>query len=191
MKPEEKSPFRILVVDDESDLEPLIKQRMRPLIRSGAYSFLFARNGVEALEVLSVEGEIDMVVTDINMPEMDGLSLLSHIPTVNPDIKSIVVSAYGDMSNIRTAMNRGAFDFVTKPLDFKDFEVTISRTQAHIVQWREALQARDRLVALQNQLEVANSMQQAILPVDSPRAGITTSTAAWRRPRTSEATSST
>ena len=169
MKPEEKSPFRILVVDDESDVEPLIKQRMRPLIRSGAYSFLFAQNGAEAMEILSGDSGIDMVVTDINMPEMDGLTLLSQIPTVNPDIKSIVVSAYGDMGNIRTAMNRGAFDFVTKPLDFKDFEVTIERTQAHIAQWREALQARDRLVALQNQLEVANSMQQAILPVDFPK----------------------
>lgn len=169
MTPEEKSPFRILVVDDESDVEPLIKQRMRPRIRSGAYSFLFARNGVEAMEILSGGSDVDMVVTDINMPEMDGLALLSRIPTINPDIKSIVVSAYGDMGNIRTAMNRGAFDFVTKPLDFKDFEVTIERTQAHITQWREVLQARDRLVALQNQLEVANSMQQAILPVDFPK----------------------
>ena len=168
MKKEEQASFHILVVDDEPDLEPLIKQRMRPHIRAGKYNFHFAGNGAEALEVLSEDGRIDMVVTDINMPEMDGLSLLSQIPTVNPDIKSIVVSAYGDMGNIRTAMNRGAFDFVTKPLDFKDFEVTIERTQAHIAQWREALQSRDRLIALQNELDLANGMQQAILPVDFP-----------------------
>ena len=168
MKREEQASFHILVVDDEPDLEPLIKQRMRPHIRSGKYSFEFAGNGAEALEVLSGDSRIDMVVTDINMPEMDGLSLLSQIPKVDPDIKSIVVSAYGDMGNIRTAMNRGAFDFVTKPLDFKDFEVTIERTQAHIVQWKEALQSRDRLIALQNQLDLANNMQQAILPVDFP-----------------------
>ena len=165
---EQQHAFHILVVDDEPDLEPLIKQRMRPHIRSGQYSFLFASDGNEAVDILSEDGRIDMVVTDINMPGMDGLTLLGRISAINPDIKSIVVSAYGDMGNIRTAMNRGAFDFVTKPLDFKDFEVTIERTQAHIAQWKEALQSRDRLIALQNQLDLANNMQQAILPVDFP-----------------------
>ncbi len=160
--------FHILVVDDEPDLEPLIRQRMRPHIRSGKYSFLFAGDGNEAVDILSSDGRIDMVVTDINMPGMDGLTLLGRISAINSDIKSIVVSAYGDMGNIRTAMNRGAFDFVTKPLDFKDFEVTLERTQAHIAQWKEALRSRDRLIALQNQLDLANNMQQAILPVDFP-----------------------
>ena len=168
---EQQHAFNILVVDDEPDLEPLIKQRMRPHIRSGQYSFLFAGDGNEAVDILSGDGRIDMVVTDINMPGMDGLTLLSRISAIDPDIKSIVVSAYGDMGNIRTAMNRGAFDFVTKPLDFRDFEVTIERTQAHIAQWKEALQSRDRLIALQNQLDLANSMQQAILPVDFPSGG--------------------
>ena len=168
---EQQHAFHILVVDDEPDLEPLIKQRMRPHIRSGQYSFLFASDGNEAVDILSEDGRIDMVVTDINMPGMDGLTLLGRISAINPDIKSIVVSAYGDMGNIRTAMNRGAFDFVTKPLDFKDFEVTIERTQAHIAQWKEAIQSRDRLIALQNQLDLANSMQQAILPVDFPSGG--------------------
>ena len=168
---EQQHAFHILVVDDEPDLEPLIKQRMRPHIRSGQYSFLFAGDGNEAVDILSRDGRIDMVVTDINMPGMDGLTLLSRITAIDPDIKSIVVSAYGDMGNIRTAMNRGAFDFVTKPLDFRDFEVTIERTQAHIAQWKEALQSRDRLIALQNQLDLANSMQQAILPVDFPSGG--------------------
>ena len=165
----EQRSFLILVVDDEPDLEPPIRQRMRRHIRSGKYIFHVAGNGAEALRFLSGDDRIDMVVTDINMPEMDGLSLLGKIPDVNPDIKSIVVSAYGDMSNIRTAMNRGAFDFVTKPLDFKDFEITIERTEAHIVQWKEALQSRDKLVALQNELDVASGMQQAILPVDLPK----------------------
>ena len=168
MEQEPRHPFHILVVDDEPDLEPLIKQRMRPHIRSGKYSFRFAGNGTEALDILSEDDRIDMVVTDINMPMMDGLSLLGQISDYRPDIKSIVVSAYGDMGNIRTAMNRGAFDFVTKPLDFKDFEITIERTQAHITQWKEALQSRDKLVALQNELQVANAMQQAILPREFP-----------------------
>ena len=159
-----KRPYRILVVDDEPDLEPLILQRMRRKIRSGTYSFEFAQNGIEALEALRKHQDIDMVVSDINMPQMDGLTLLEQIPKVDPDIRSIIISAYGDMKNIRTAMNRGAFDFVTKPLDFEDLQVTIDRTLRHLEEWREALASRDKLVALQNELDVASSTQQSILP---------------------------
>ena len=164
-----KPPYKILVVDDEPDLEPLMLQRMRRNIRRGQYSFVFAQNGVEALERLNADDEIDMVVSDINMPQMDGLTLLQQIPEVNPNIRSIIVSAYGDMENIRTAMNRGAFDFVTKPIDFKDLRVTIDRTLQHLMEWREALASRDQLVALQNELSVASKMQQSILPMQFPQ----------------------
>ena len=119
---------------------------MRRDVRSGRYQFVFARNGVEALERLNEDGDIDMVLSDINMPQMDGLTLLSQIPDVDPNIRSVIVSAYGDMKNIRTAMNRGAFDFVTKPLDFDDLRVTIDRTLRHLMEWREALSSRDQLV---------------------------------------------
>ena len=159
---------KILVVDDEPDLEHLVRQRMRREIRSGTYSFMFAQNGVEALEVLNEEQDIDMVLSDINMPRMDGLTLLEQIPKVDPNIRSVIVSAYGDMKNIRTAMNRGAFDFVTKPIDFEDLRVTIQRTLHHLELWREALESRDKLVALQNELSVANKMQQSILPTSFP-----------------------
>ena len=142
---------------------------MRREIRSGQYSFMFAHNGVEALEVLSEEQDIDMVLSDINMPRMDGLTLLEQIPKVDPNIRSVIVSAYGDMKNIRTAMNRGAFDFVTKPIDFEDMKVTIQRTLRHLELWREALESRDKLVALQNELNVANKMQQSILPTSFPK----------------------
>ena len=165
-----KQPYRILVVDDEPDLEPLIKLRMRRKIRSGVYSFEFAENGVEALEVLKQHQDIDMVVTDISMPQMDGLTLLQRIPDVAvDDLRCVVVSAYGDMKNIRTAMNRGAFDFITKPVDFDDLNVTIERTLQHLEEWREAVAARDKLVALQNELQVARSTQQSILPKTFPR----------------------
>ena len=160
--------YKILVVDDEPDLEPLILQRMRRSIRAGRYSFVFAHNGVEALEVLQQDSGIDMVVSDINMPQMDGLTLLEQIPKVDPNIRSVIVSAYGDMRNIRTAMNRGAFDFVTKPLDFEDLQITIERTLVHMAEWKEALLSRDKLVALQNELNVASKMQQAILPTSFP-----------------------
>ena len=161
--------YRILVVDDEPDLEPLMLQRMRRDIRSGRYKFVFAQNGVEALEKLRQENDIDMVLSDINMPQMDGLTLLEQIPKVDPNIRSVIISAYGDMKNIRTAMNRGAFDFVTKPVDFEDLQVTIDRTLRNMAEWREALQSRDRLVALQNELDVARGMQQSILPTRFPK----------------------
>ena len=159
---------KILVVDDEPDLEHLVRQRMRREIRSGQYTFMFAQNGVEALEVLNEEQDIDMVLSDINMPRMDGLTLLEQIPKVDPNIRSVIVSAYGDMKNIRTAMNRGAFDFITKPIDFEDMKVTIQRTLHHLELWRDALESRDKLVALQNELSVANKMQQSILPTSFP-----------------------
>ena len=166
-----KPPYKVLVVDDEPDLEPLMRQRMRRMIRSGKYEFSFACNGLEALERLRADDEILIVLSDINMPKMDGLTLLEQIPSVNRNIRSVIISAYGDMKNIRTAMNRGAFDFVTKPVDFEDLSVTVDRTLKHLLEWNEALAARDRLVTLQNELSVASKMQQSILPTEFPERG--------------------
>ena len=163
-----KAQYKILVVDDEPDLEHLVRQRMRRDVRAGLYEFVFAYNGVEALEVLNADPDIDMVLSDINMPRMDGLTLLEQMSEVDPDLRAVIVSAYGDMKNIRTAMNRGAFDFVTKPIDFQDLRVTIERTLEHLKLWREAVASRDKLVALQNELRVAHDMQQSILPKTFP-----------------------
>ena len=110
--------------------------------------------------MLNQDEDIDMVISDLNMPQMDGLTLLGQISEMNPNIRSIIVSAYGDMRNIRTAMNRGAFDFVTKPLDFGDLRVTIDRTLRHLEEWRDALESRDKLVELQNELNVASGIQK-------------------------------
>ena len=159
---------KILVVDDEPDLEPLMLQRMRRDIRKGRYQFCFAHNGLEALEVLEKDPSIDMVLSDINMPRMDGLALLSQIAKVAPNLRSVIISAYGDMKNIRTAMNRGAFDFVTKPIDFDDLRVTIDRTLRNLAEWREAIASRDKLITLQNELDVATKIQQSILPTTFP-----------------------
>ncbi len=131
---------QILVVDDEPDVEALVLQKFRHQIRDGAISFLFARDGVEALAAFRKNGGIDLVVTDINMPRMDGLTLLQKLQEGEESVSTIVVSAYGDMANIRTAMNRGAFDFVTKPIDFVDLETTISKTLKHIEFLRDARQ---------------------------------------------------
>ena len=141
---------------------------MRREIRSGHFTFGFARNGVEALARLSSGKPYDMVLSDINMPQMDGLTLLEQIPSVDPDVRAVIVSAYGDMKNIRTAMNRGAFDFVTKPIDFADLRITIDRTLRNLAIWREALRSRDQLVALEHELGLARNMQQSILPTEFP-----------------------
>lgn len=133
--------IRILVVDDEADLEMLIRQKFRKDIREKKFDFLFASNGKEALEKLKEEPDIDLALSDINMPEMDGLTLLSKLGESYPLIKTIMVSAYGDMKNIRTAMNRGAFDFITKPIDFQDLSITMQKTLRHVKQIQETLKA--------------------------------------------------
>ena len=132
---------KIMVVDDEADLETLIKQKFRRQIREKTYEFSFANNGVEALRLLHESPDIDMVLSDINMPEMDGLTLLSKLAEQNPLLKSVIVSAYGDMDNIRLAMNRGAFDFVCKPINFEDLELTVEKTLKHVLQIRETIKA--------------------------------------------------
>ncbi len=133
---------RILVVDDEPDLEDLVVQRFRRNIRKGEYEFKFARDGVEALEVLESDPGIHIVLCDINMPRMDGLTLLSHLGEMDVLMRAVIVSAYGDMDNIRTAMNRGAFDFITKPIDFDDLQVTIDKTLADLAVLRDAIEQR-------------------------------------------------
>lgn len=130
-------PAKILAVDDEPDFELLIKQRFRQRIRKGDLVFRFARHGEEALEVLAGEPDVELLLLDINMPVMDGLSLLTELRARQSPARAIIVSAYGDMANIRTAMNRGAFDFVTKPVDLNDLEVTIDKTLQTIAEMRE------------------------------------------------------
>jgi len=132
---------KILVADDEADLEMLIKQKFRQKIREQQYEFIFAINGKDALEKISQHPDVDIVLTDINMPEMDGLTLLSRLSESSPLIKSVIVSAYGDMDNIRTAMNRGAFDFITKPINFEDLSLTMEKTLKHVLEIKETLKA--------------------------------------------------
>ncbi|MCK1288609.1 response regulator [Bradyrhizobium sp. 44] len=128
----------VLVVDDEPDLEALVLQKFRRQIREGAVQFVFAHDGIEALESIERHPHVDLVVSDINMPRMDGLSLLAKLQEADEKKSTVIVSAYGDMSNIRTAMNRGAFDFLTKPIDFGDLETTIEKTVRHVETMREA-----------------------------------------------------
>lgn len=132
---------KILVADDETDLELLIKQKFRRQIREKKYEFSFALNGNDAMRHLTANPDIEILLSDINMPEVDGLTLLGKLSEVSPLLKTVMVSAYGDMENIRTAMNRGAFDFVLKPVNFEDLELTIEKTIKHVAQLHETLRA--------------------------------------------------
>jgi sigma-B regulation protein RsbU (phosphoserine phosphatase) len=161
-------PHKILVVDDEPDLEILITQKFRKRIREQDLDFVFAGNGQEALAKLELNGGMDVVLTDINMPVMDGLTLLSNLRQHHPMLRSVIVSAYGDMSNIRMALNRGAFDFITKPIDFRDLEITLDRTIREAVAQKEAAADRERLLALQKELDVAREIQESIVPREFP-----------------------
>ena len=159
------TPVKILSVDDEMDLELLLTQYFRRKIRKGEYEFFFAHNGLEALTVLLREKDINIILSDINMPEMDGLTLLTKINEMqNPAMKCIMVSAYGDMGNIRSAMNNGAFDFATKPIDLDDLSVTIEKAIEQIDYIKKAQEEHSQLESLKTDLAVAHEIQQAILP---------------------------
>jgi C4-dicarboxylate-specific signal transduction histidine kinase len=148
----------ILVVDDEPDLEALILQRFRRQIREGAVAFLFARDGAEALDTVARHPAIGLVLADINMPRMDGLTLLGRLQEADHPLATVVVSAYGDMESIRTAMNRGAFDFLTKPIDFADLEATVAKTLRHVAALREARAAAAELQRQREALLQAEKM---------------------------------
>lgn len=158
-------PEKILVVDDETDLELLIRQKFRKQIRNNEFEFVFAYNGLEALAKLLEHPDVCLVLSDINMPEMDGLTLLARLNELrNPALKTVIVSAYGDMDNIRTAMNRGAFDFITKPVDFNDLEITIKKTIDELDLLRKAKHEHEQLIAIQRDLNTARIIQQSIVP---------------------------
>jgi len=164
-----KNNLKIMFVDDELDLEPLVRQKFRRQIRDGVYDFVFAHNGLEALTKLIEQPEIRLILSDINMPEMDGLTLLSKLKELkSPWLKTVIVSAYGDMENIRTAMNRGAFDFLTKPISFDDLEITINKSLEEIYMIWQRMQEHDELVSIQQDLQTAREIQQAILPKKFP-----------------------
>ena len=156
-------------MDDELDLELLLTQYFRRKIRKGEYEFFFAHNGLEAMQMLLQHPDIDIVLSDINMPEMDGLTLLKKIKDRNnPALKVVMVSAYGEMSNIRQAMNNGAFDFATKPIDLDDLQRTIDKAQAEIEFVKQSQKEHGQLEDIKADLSLAAEVQLAILPRKFP-----------------------
>lgn len=124
--------LHILMVDDEPDLDMLIQQRFRREVKEGQFGFSFARNGESALNVLKENPDISLVVTDLNMPEMNGIELLIQVKKRFPEKKMIVISAYSDQDSIKTATNAGADGFLFKPLNFQDFELRIRECTASL-----------------------------------------------------------
>ena len=148
-------PTQILFVDDEPQFERLIRQRFRTELRSDTYQFTFAENGQEALEIIQQQPDFDMVLTDINMPVMDGLTFLLRLKEMGSLLKVVVVSAYGDMNNIRKAMNFGAFDFITKHIDFTDLKTTIAKTLAEVALIEQAKKAEELAIKNEKLVELS------------------------------------
>ena len=158
----------ILVVDDEPDLKHFIELVFKRKIRKNEYRFSFALNGVQALEVLAENPDISLVMTDINMPEMDGITLLKKLRDLEMIIKPVIISAYGDLANIRKAMNHGAFDFLTKPINLKDLEITVTKTLDEVNLLKQALVDREQVIAIERELDIAHRLQLSMMP-DLPR----------------------
>lgn len=160
------SPCKVLVVDDEPLLRTLVLRNFEERIESQELEFYFANNGVEALEILEKEKDIGIVITDIKMPEMNGLDLLKHLASQDRVYRSAVVTAYGDMKNIREAMSLGVSDFITKPFDFRDLDQTLSKI---IKQYNEYLNAnKEKLaaVSLKKEALIAQEIQEMLSPKD-------------------------
>lgn len=155
---------KILVVDDEPDVELLIRQKFAKQLKSKEFDFVFASNGIEALKTLASHQDINIILTDINMPEMDGLTLLSNLHELKRIYKAVIISAYGDMSNIRKAMNQGACDFITKPIDFNDLQITILNAIEQYLAIKRSVEIESKLTDIEKELNVAHNIQQSIIP---------------------------
>lgn len=159
---------KILVVDDEPLLENLIMQKFKPQIDAKILAFYFAGNGVEALKKLGEDKEIGVVLTDIKMQEMDGITLLHHLSNQPRLYKIVVVSAYGDMSNIRRSMEEGASDFILKPFDLRDLEASLTNAVNQYQFVKRGLESRNKVIELEKELQIARDIKKAFIPTDFP-----------------------
>ncbi len=163
-----RAQYQLLLVDDSEEFSTLVEFALQPIVDHGELSLLFARDGIEALDMIASHPEIALVMTDISMPHMDGLTLLEQINAYNPHIRTIVISGFADMQYIRRAMNAGASDYLVKPISFDDLQQSIMRAAARVDIVREALKARDTLKAYESELRIAHEIQQEMLPRHLP-----------------------
>lgn len=155
---------KLLFIDDEPDFPTLIEQQFEDKIDEFEVTFVFARNGLEGLEKLKEHQDIEVVLADINMPVMDGLEFVVQAKQLDRLLKIIMVSAYSDMGNLRKAMNKGAYDFITKPIDFEELGETISRTLRKIDQFKIEEAELNRLREIEKEMEIAKKIITSLLP---------------------------
>lgn len=154
---------KVLVLDDEEDTEDLFLQKFRHQIEDGEYEFSFATS-LEQTEQLLKTGRPDIFMTDINVNGIDGIELISKLRKDYPMMRSVVISAYGDISTLRAVMRGGAHDFVIKPIDFKDLTDTLQKTAKAVSKLKAAEATSQRLTAISNELDVSAQLQKSLLP---------------------------
>jgi len=157
----------ILVVDDESDIRLVMEDLLMD-----EYNVLTAGDGVEALEIISEKrGEIELVITDIRMPRMDGMELLKEIKASYPGIGVMMISAFGDINTALDAIRKGAYDYISKPLpEFDELDITIARYfEKYQLQERLRQHERAEMERMQKELEDARQIQQSLLPKETPK----------------------
>jgi len=158
-------PFKVLIIDDEPLLKTIIEQKFKFQINNNQLRFLYAFNGIEALSILEANPDIGVLFTDLNMPGMDGISFLRqlHAQKGKRLYRPVVISAYGDMANVRAAMNCGATDFITKPVDLRDLEMTLMKTIDQYRFMRQGVLAQERMIEIQKELSIAKEIQQSFM----------------------------
>lgn len=161
----------ILVVDDESDTALIYNQKFREEISSGIYHFSFCKDGVTALELIKNTPNIHILITDINIPGLDGISLINEVIQVNRLIPCIVISAYGNISLMRSAMRSGAHDFLIKPTDFNDLAETVSKASKIAHERKKNEENFHRLSAITDELDISAKLQRSILPGNTLKKG--------------------
>jgi PAS domain S-box-containing protein len=161
-------PAKILVVDDEPSFKSMINQKFKNKIRKKDLEFIFVSNGLIALEKLQAEPDIDIILTDITIPEIDGIKLLSTLYEINhPTLKTVIISASSDLAIVRKAMNLGAFDLLTKPIDLEDLEITVNKTINHVQRLKDDLKQEHLIEAAQKSYESEKRLEKFLetLPV--------------------------
>ncbi len=161
-------PAKILVVDDEPSFKSIINQKFKNQIRKKDLEFIFVSNGLIALEKLQTEPDIDIILTDITIPEIDGIKLLSTLYEINhPTLKTVIISASSDLAIVRKAMNLGAFDLLTKPIDLEDLENTVNKTLNYVQRLKDDLKQEHLIEAAQKSYESEKRLEKFLetLPV--------------------------
>lgn len=160
----------ILVFDDTDDTKDLFDQVFRHQIKDGVYSFSYAKTVKDSLDLMQQKG-FDIFLSDISVDGTDAVELIKDLGKQYPLMKSVIISAYGDINTLRSLMRAGAHDFVIKPIDLEDLTDTIDKTAKHVAKTKEIERTNKKLVAISNELDVTAQLQRSMLPGNVVRNG--------------------